>query len=83
MEQTLVVVVSEVTPDAGCPGYTVTITGSCGTPSPTPTATATPTPTPTYVDTMHGEMCTHTKAASESGTSALGLGRSEKEMHDW
>jgi hypothetical protein len=28
--QTLVVVVSEVTPDAGCPGYTVTITGLCG-----------------------------------------------------
>src|SRR6266481_5086873 len=47
--QTLVVVVSEVTPDAGCPSYTVTITGLCGgggTPSPTPTATPTPTPTP-------------------------------------
>jgi hypothetical protein len=47
--QTLVVVVSEVTPDASCPGYTVTITGLCGggsTPTPTPTATPTPTPTP-------------------------------------
>jgi hypothetical protein len=53
--QTLVVVVSEVTPDAGCPGYTVTITGLCGgggsTPTPTPTPTSTPctgrcTPTP-------------------------------------
>src|SRR5436190_11995157 len=43
--QTLVVVVSEVTPDAGCPSYTVTITGLCGGGgvSPTPTATATPT----------------------------------------
>ena len=55
--QTLVVVVSEVTPDAGCPAYTVTITGLCGrgTPSPTPTATATatvtPTPTPTSTPT--------------------------------
>ena len=28
--QTFVVVVSEVTPDAGCPGYTVTISGLCG-----------------------------------------------------
>jgi hypothetical protein len=42
--QTLVVVVSEVTPDAGCPSYTVTITGFCGGGvSPTPTPTATPT----------------------------------------
>src|SRR5207249_513427 len=42
--QTLVVVVSEVTPDAGCPSYTVTITGLCPPPgSPTPTATASPT----------------------------------------
>ena len=38
--QTVVVVVSEVTPDAGCAGYTVTVTGICGggvTPTPTPT----------------------------------------------
>ena len=42
--QTFVVVVSEVTADAGCPGYTVTITGLCqqGTPTPTPTPTGTP-----------------------------------------
>ena len=44
--QTFVVVVSEVTPDAGCPGYTLTISpdticGGGGTPTPTPTATPT------------------------------------------
>jgi hypothetical protein len=58
--QTLVVVVSEVTPDAGCPGYTVTITGLCGTPSPTPTATATPTPTPTPTSTPCTGRCAPT-----------------------
>jgi len=38
--QTVVIVVSEVTPDAGCAGYTVTVSGICGgggTPTPTPT----------------------------------------------
>jgi hypothetical protein len=46
--QTLVLVVSEVTPNAGCPNYTMTITGLCGgTPTPTPTATATATATTT------------------------------------
>jgi hypothetical protein len=40
--QTLVVVVSEVNPDAGCPGYTVTITGLCGGGTPTPTPTCMP-----------------------------------------
>src|SRR4029077_15910941 len=43
--QTVVVVVSEVTPDAGCPGYTVTVSGICGggvTPTPTPTPTCPP-----------------------------------------
>ena len=40
--QTLVVVVSEVTPNAGCPSYTLTITGLCGGGTPTPTATPTP-----------------------------------------
>jgi N-acetylneuraminic acid mutarotase len=47
--QTLVVVVSEVAPDTGCPAYTLTVTGLCGggTPSPTPTVTATPTASPT------------------------------------
>jgi hypothetical protein len=51
--QTLVIVVSEVTPDAGCPGYTVTLTNICGggTPTPTPTATATGTATPTATAT--------------------------------
>src|SRR5438874_3506746 len=39
--QTLIVVVSEVTSDAGCPAYTLTVTGLCaGGTSPTPTATA-------------------------------------------
>jgi hypothetical protein len=42
--QTLVVVVSEVTPNAGCPSYTVTITGLCGGGTPTPTASPTATP---------------------------------------
>ena len=49
--QTLVVVVSEVTPDAGCPGYTLTISpeticGGGGSPTPTPTCTAGGTPGP-------------------------------------
>ncbi len=49
--QTFVVVVSEVTPDAGCAGYTVTITpssicGGGGTPTPTPTCTGGGTPGP-------------------------------------
>ncbi len=43
---TLVVVVNEVTPNAGCPAYTVTITGLCGGGTPTPTPTASPTCTP-------------------------------------
>ena len=52
--QTFVVVVSEVTPDAGCPAYTVTVTpaticGGGGTPTPTATATATPTGSPTCI----------------------------------
>jgi len=47
--QTVVLVVSEVTSGAGCPSYTMTVSGVCvsGTPTPTPTPTATPTPTPT------------------------------------
>ena len=48
--QTFVVVVSEVTPNAGCPAYTVTVTPASicgGGVSPTPTATNTPTVTPT------------------------------------
>src|SRR6266545_838742 len=56
--QTFVVVVNEVTPDAGCAGYTVTITPAaiCGggvspTPTATPTATFTPTATATFAPT--------------------------------
>jgi hypothetical protein len=50
--QTFVLVVSEVTAGAGCPSYTITVSGFCGegaTPTPTPTATpsSTPRPTPT------------------------------------
>ena len=45
--QTLVIVVSEVTPDAGCQNYTVTITGLCGGGTrPTPTSRPRPTPGP-------------------------------------
>jgi hypothetical protein len=47
--QTFLLVLSEVTAGAGCPSYTMTVSGLCGgaTPTPTPTATATQTPTPT------------------------------------
>jgi hypothetical protein len=47
--QTVVLVVSEVTSGAGCPSYTIAISGLCvgATPTPTPTATATATPTTT------------------------------------
>ena len=43
--QTVVIVVSEVTPDAGCAGYTVTVSGICGggaSPTPSPSATCIP-----------------------------------------
>jgi hypothetical protein len=41
--QTVVIVVSEVNPDAGCSSYTVTVSGICGGGvSPTPSPTATP-----------------------------------------
>jgi hypothetical protein len=46
----VVVVVSEVTANAGCPSYTVTVSGGLCPyvgPSPTPTATTPPSPTPT------------------------------------
>jgi hypothetical protein len=54
--QTFVLVVSEVTAGAGCPSYTMTVSGLCGgaTPTPTPTATATPTPTPRSTPTPRG-----------------------------
>jgi len=44
---TFVLVVSEITANAGCPSYTLTMSGLCGGGTPTPTATATATPTPT------------------------------------
>jgi len=46
--QTVVLVVAEVTAEAGCSGYTITVDGLCsgGTPTPTPTATASLTATP-------------------------------------
>jgi hypothetical protein len=56
--QTVVLVVSEVTANAGCPSYTMTVSGLCGgvtpTPTPTPTPNATPTPsaTPTATATQ-------------------------------
>jgi N-acetylneuraminic acid mutarotase len=43
--QTLVVVVSEYH-HAGCPGYTLTVTGLCGQVTPTPTPSGTPSCTP-------------------------------------
>ena len=45
--QTFVVVVSELTPDAGCSAYTITVSPQeiCGGTTPTPTATASPTVT--------------------------------------
>ena len=54
--QTFIVVVSEVTPGAGCPAYTVTVTpqsicGGGGSPTPTATATATATVTSTVTPT--------------------------------
>src|SRR4029077_559440 len=52
--QTFVVVISEVTPNSGCPAYTLTITPQSicgGGVSPTPTATATATTTATATAT--------------------------------
>jgi len=46
----LVIVISEVTANAGCPSYTVTVSGGLCPyvgPSPTPTPTTPPSPTPT------------------------------------
>ena len=54
--QTVALVVSEVTAGAGCPSYTMTVSGldAGGTPTPTPTATATPTSTPRPTPTPRG-----------------------------
>src|SRR4029077_11426997 len=53
--QTFVLVVSEVTAGAGCPSYTMTVSGLCsgGTPTPTPTPTTTSTPTPSQTPRPH------------------------------
>ena len=62
-----VVVVSEVTPEAGCPGYTVTVTPESicgGGGSPTPTATATPTCPPGGGAAGRGRRVTHTRQRS-------------------
>ena len=45
--QTFVLVVSEVTANTGCPSYTMTVSGLCGSATPTPTVTPTATPKPT------------------------------------
>jgi hypothetical protein len=56
--QTVVLVVSEVTAGAGCPSYTMTVSGlgdqGIPTPTPTPTPTATPTSTPSPTPTPRG-----------------------------
>jgi hypothetical protein len=44
--QTVVLVVAEVTADAGCSGYTMTVNGLCSGVTPTPTPTVSPTPAP-------------------------------------
>jgi hypothetical protein len=49
--QTFVLVVSEVTAGAGCPSYTMTVSGVCGSVTPTPTATPSATPTATAPQT--------------------------------
>jgi hypothetical protein len=49
--QTVVLVVSEVTAGAGCPAYTMTVSGLCSGPTPTPTASSTNTRTNTPTNT--------------------------------
>src|SRR6478672_5000440 len=66
--QTFVVVVSEVTPGAGCPSYMFTVApqsvcGGGGSPTPTATATATSTATATATATA-----THTPTATPTAT---------------
>lgn len=52
--ETFVLVISEVTANAGCPSYTMTVSGLCtnSSPTPTPTVTVTPTSTPTPTATQ-------------------------------
>jgi hypothetical protein len=69
--QTFVVVVSEVTPGAGCPAYMFTVApqsicGGGGSPTPTATATATATATSTATATA---TATHTPTATPTATS--------------
>jgi hypothetical protein len=72
--QTFVVVVSEVTPNAGCPAYTVTVSpqsicGGGGSPTPTATATATNTATATPTATATATAtATHTPTATATAT---------------
>ena len=68
--QTFVVVVSEVTPGAGCPSYMFTVApqsvcGGGGSPTPTATATATATTTATATATA---TATHTPTATPTAT---------------
>jgi hypothetical protein len=65
--QTLVIVVSEVTPDSGCSSYTVNVTGICGGGGGSPTPTATPTGSP-------GGSCPPT--ITESSSQAITTGNS-------
>src|SRR6478752_1133056 len=70
--QTFVVVVSEVTPNAGCPAYMFTVSpqsicGGGGSPTPTATATATNTATATPTATATAT-ATHTVGASPRPT---------------
>ena len=73
--ETFVVVVSELTPDAGCPAYTITVSPQtiCEGATPTPTATATATvsvsATPTATATVHATATpTATAIATPTGT---------------
>jgi len=70
--QTFVVVVSEVTPNSGCPAYMFTvdpqtICGGGGSPTPTATATATTTATATATPTATAT-ATHTPTATPTAT---------------
>jgi len=74
--QTVVIVVHEVDPNAGCVGYTLTVSGICpgGTPTPTPTATptaTTPPPTPTATATATTPPPTPTPTATATATATV------------
>ncbi len=70
--QTFVVVVSEVTPDAGCPGYTLTISpeticGGGGTPTPTPTASPGGSCPPTITESTSQTIVSGNSVACNNG----------------